>query len=299
MAAEYLSMRSLQLVGFMAIQAVGSLICYQTFAAEPSKPIQECEQEFRSREVSLRSEGISAASFFHECWWHSRRGHPTEISSDGARDRVQRVQQDADATRLWTAGTATAQASTGDHRRSASLIDRREKRREARLQRRVNRIIAARAQRLVLAAHSRHEGRRAIVAEAREKGQRLRIREEGLAVLSRRNAKLRERYALDRLVREKPAAKQIIEASAAVPANAVDGRRSWIGTNTVDGSRKIHAVVIGALQTTAVKGTALHCWDQNVLFLNGQERWQQALVCDNKIEASAQNVWFEQYETRR
>ena len=292
-------MRLRHCVGIIAFHSAVCLTCSRSFAIEPTKPIQECEQEFQTREASLRSEGITAASFFHECWWHSRQGHLTDISSGAAQDRAQRVQRDPGADRLWTQSKATAQSATGDQRQSASFIDRRAKKREARLQRRMSRIIAARAQRLVLAARARHqEGKRVSVADAREKARRLIIREERLAAFSRRNAERRERYALNRLNR-KPAEPSIIKASIDIPVNAVDGRRSWIGTNTGTGPTKIPAVLIGDLQSTAVKGTLLHCWDQKVLYLAGRARWQQSLVCDNKAEAGAQKIWFEQYDASR
>ena len=163
----------------------------------------------------------------------------------------------------------------------------------------MNRIIAARAQRLVLAARARHqEGKRVSVADAREIARRLIIKKERLAALSRRNSERRERYALSRLNR-KPEETSVIKAPIDIPANAVDGRRSWIGTNTGSGPTKIPAVMIGDLQSTAVKGMALHCWGQNVLYLSGKARWQQSLVCDNKTEAGAQKIWFEQYDASR
>ena len=289
-------MRLRHCVGIIAFHSAVYLTCSRSFAIEPTKPIQECEQEFQAREASLRSEGITAASFFHECWWHSRQGHPTDISSGAAKDRAQRVQRDPGADRLWTQSKATAQSATGYQRISASLIDRRAKRREARLQRRMNRIIAARAQ-LVLAARARHqEGKRVSVADAREIARRLIIKKERLAALSRRNSERRERYALSRSNR-RPAETSVVKASIDIPANAVDGRRSWIGTDT--GPVKIPAVLIGDLQSTAVKGMALHCWGQNVLYLSGKARWQQSLVCDNKTEAGAQKIWFEQYDASR
>ena len=290
-------MRLWHFVGLIALQSVGGLIYSQVYAVEPTKPIQECEQEFLTRASSLRAEGITAASFFHECWWHSHKGHPTDLSSSGAQDRQQRVEHDPGADRLWTERKATVQTSTRGRTRSASFIDQRLKRREARLQRRMNRIIAARAQKLVLAARTRHqESKRFSVADARER--RGRIREERLAAVSRRDAERRERYASSRSAR-KPADTSAIEASAEIPSNAVDGRRSWIGLNTDTGPKKIPAVMIGELQSTAIKGTVLHCWDQNVLYLAGKARWQQSVVCDNKTEAGAQRIWFEQYDASR
>ena len=294
-------MRISYLCSFVALTAMNTALGSSLHAAQPTKPILECEQEFTRRQASLRSEGISAASFFHECWWHSQRGQVTVVSASDAQARINRSQRDPETNRLWTQSKGVAQASTAEHRRSAALVDRLAKRRQARDQRRMNRIIAMRAQRLALAARPSRQPKvtKVALAKSRRIASLRRTRNERLAFLSRHDAERRQRYALARLQQRQGTVKAaVVDASFDVPENALQGRRSWIGTVTASGRTKMPAVIVGPLSTTASKGSALHCWDQNVLYLSGQAGWRQSLVCDGKTEPGSSGVWFEQYDAK-
>ena len=288
-------MRTWHLIGLIALNATGCLCCPLLHAAEPTKPIQQCEAEFQARKASLLSKGVSASSFFHECWWHSRVGQPTEMPSDGARDRITRIQGDPQAARVRTAGRGNVRPPIGGHDHVARLDERHARRREARLQRRVNHLLATRSRHLVLTAEARRvEGKRLRVADARKYAALEKARDKRLAFAASRVAERRERFALRREQGRGNESRAIADTSADIPAGALAGRRSWIGTPTISGKVKVPAVMVGSLRTAAVKGTALHCWDQNVLYLSGTAHWQQSLVCDDKTASSAQNVWFEQ-----
>ena len=294
-------MRIFHLCGIVTLTALNSAFGFSLRAAEPTRPILECEQEFTRRQASLRSEGVSAASFFHECWWHSQRGQATVVSAGDARAWIDRSRRDPESDRVRTQSKGVAQASTSEHRRSAELVARVAKRRQARDERRVTRIIAMRAQRLALAARPSRQPKVTKVALARSRRIVLlrRTRNERIALLSRRDAERRRRYALARSQQRRDTdGAAVVEASLQVPENALQGRRSWIGTMMTSGRTKMQAVIVGPLSVAATKGSALHCWDQNVLYLSGQAGWRQSLVCDGKTEPGSSAVWFEQYDAK-
>ena len=292
-------MRARHLFGIIALQTLFDIYCSSSWAFEPTKPIQQCEQEFQTRQTQLRAAGVSAASFFHECWWHSRAGLPTEVSSENAQTRISKVQRDPAAETLWTGKRAVAQRATpkavsrvanktsanktsANKRVRMAASDRRTRRKEARLQRR----IASRARHLVLASRTDRSDRTRVAAAdlGRQPIKKQRV--------SSRHVGRREPYD------EQQVQRAATQMSVEIPANAVEGRRSWIGTTSASGPIQVPAVIIGPLRAAATKGEALHCWNQDVLFESGTAGWRQSLVCDGRAQVGAQKIWFEQYNAR-
>ena len=283
-------MQGFRSVAFFGVYAGICLCGSSVLAGEPSKPIRECAREYVAREQRLKLAGVSAASFFHECWWHSRPGEPTDIASlvrpaDNAattmetkstlRGETHKRPQLARAHRngggLRAALYAAAIKGRPWHRREAYLPYWMRRSKKARV------MLARRRQDLLSIRHEietadRRQARGLKLAERRV---RYAIKREGFAPI------------------DKPITS---ERSALIPPNAIDGRRAWIGAKTEAGSMKIHAVIVGPLETRAIKGSFLHCWDQNVLFLRRQAHWASSLVCDGKTEPGIQEIWFEEYE---
>ncbi len=290
-------MRALHLIGIVALTATGSMGCITAHAAEPTKPIQECDREFKTRETALHAQGVSAAKFFHECWWHSRAGQTTDLSPDDARVRESRIQHEPPTGGPHREAGVVAQRSTNARKHMASIEERRSRRHEARLQRRQERLVAMRARRLTLVAEARRSSpKRIAVANSRLPARNHEAKIARLAYTSRRDHATREAFALRRERRER-VEEAAIDPSL-IPANAVEGRRSWIGASTPSGPTTAPAVLIGPLSKNALKGSALHCWDQNVLYLSGTAHWKTSLVCDSKTQVGAQKIWFEQYDAK-
>ena len=281
------------------------LFCSVAPAAEPTKSIHECGQEYGAREKALRKEGFSAASFFHECWWHSHPGQLTEMPPQPAEPQNDRPipakaeepipspPQNGDKQRREVRAPAkivkrvAASSSPKAGRKSGIRLAR----------------AALRRERMRLEALARIESiRRSRIASKDDT--RARFRSADLeAGTTRRRKFAMSRYAEPRELLPAPATGEaprraaIRRASYVIPSNAVDGRRAWIGADTATGPTKVDAVVLGPLQTDAKHGTALHCWDQNVLFLDHQARWSVSLVCDGKTQVGGQKIWFEKYNS--
>lgn len=310
-------MRARQWIRWIAFSAFAFAGCNAAQAAEPTKPIQECVGEYNAREASLHAAGISAANFFHECWWHSRAGQQTKIASNGAAQSNSRVKGDAQADQLQRQATPPKKqerllakgSSRHPVRRMARADDLHLKRgvaaadirqptwRAARFHDHPKRIVARYVRHPIHLAQVRHLSAKRIALAAMRRpfnhaGHRL-------ALLSQSKAARRERYARRRDQYEE---ENMNEANAifamAPPAYGVVGRRSWIGVETSAGPINRQAVLIGSLRRFAIRGAALHCWDQNVLYLAKGARVSAGLVCEGNSGLNDQPVWFDQYAAR-
>lgn len=306
-------MRAWHWIGLIALNAAGWTAVQ---AAEPTKPIQECVGEYGAREAALHAAGINAASFIHECWWHSRPGQATEISFTGAATRASRIHGEPRADQLVQRQASSAAepkrhlakvdhrrskrqlASTGDRgakRQVASADERHALRREAHVRRHPTRIVARLVRRPVHLAQLRHlHSKRITIADARRPVWHREDGHERLALLARDDAAQRERYA-----RRRERYEESVDAMLpVVPVYGIEGRRSWIGAGTPSGSINRRAVIVGPLRSGAVKGMALHCWDQNVVYVAKTARLSAGLVCEGNTGLNDQAVWFNQYAAR-
>ena len=260
-------------------------------AAEPSKPIGDCSREYADRKQSLEAARVSASDFFHQCWWHTRPGKLTSVAIASPAQTATATISPASAQHharpmLLRVGTSTSLSH--HHSRTARLELRRTK--GTRHPAFYNFALRARNERRVAERHFRPAG-----AEA----SRIALRSKRLLLVMtasphRRLASLGNRVAIQR----KPDVGGPITTPASrtvsLPPDTREGRQAWIGAMTASGPRKAPAVIIGSLTYTAVKGSSLHCWDQDVLFTKSGAR--SALVCDGKTELGAQKTWFESYK---
>ena len=280
------------------------LICVYSFchaelrASEPSRPIQQCAQEYGAREQALRANGVSAASFFHECWWHTMAGHQTDTTAMGRpptlavtaseNQRAAAAPRGADRPAMRPAyhvvgfrRNAIAQGST--HREARTRV--------AHLSRHAGQLVATR--------HSGREQARMRVARARTTPQPSRT---AAATRSRFALRSRAQPRLLYAIRRDGSGsgnKRVTLASAVginipIPPNALEGQRAWVRMRTPD-SAATPAVLIGSSAIGTQHSAHLHCWNQDVLFVHGQAQWAASLVCDDKTAPGATPVWFDSY----
>lgn len=84
-------------------------------SAEAQNSARDCREEYQSRRAELDKAGIGAPAFIHQCWWHTAKGAPTNVSHLGTSTAARsegpgRAQQEALPAAQDGKGQGTARA---------------------------------------------------------------------------------------------------------------------------------------------------------------------------------------------